>query len=44
VLASRIDKSRQWTPPPAPEPVLVAAVEPTPEAEAREDQVGVEAP
>ncbi|HET9661260.1 MAG TPA: FAD-linked oxidase C-terminal domain-containing protein [Thermomicrobiales bacterium] len=42
VLADRIDRSRPWTPPPAPEPVPV--VEPTPEAEAREDQMGIEAP
>jgi hypothetical protein len=42
VLASRIDRSRPWTPPATPEPVPV--VEPTPEAEAREDQVGIEAP
>ena len=42
VLASRIDKSRPWSPPPAPEPV--PEVEPTREAKAHADQVGIEAP
>ncbi len=42
VLASRIDKSRPWAPPPMPEPV--PAVEPTAEAKAHADQVGIEAP
>jgi Fe-S oxidoreductase len=42
VLASRIDRSRPWTPPPVPE--AAPEVEPTPEAKAHADQVGIEAP
>jgi FAD/FMN-containing dehydrogenase/Fe-S oxidoreductase len=40
VLASRIDRSRPWAPPPAPEPKPV--IEPTPEGEPHADQAGVE--
>jgi FAD/FMN-containing dehydrogenase/Fe-S oxidoreductase len=42
VLASRIDKTRPWSPPPVPDPV--PAVEPTPESKAHADQAGIEVP
>lgn len=42
VLASRIDRSRPWSP--ATDPVAVPEVEPTPEAKAHADQAGIEAP
>ncbi|MEZ4530252.1 MAG: FAD-linked oxidase C-terminal domain-containing protein [Thermomicrobiales bacterium] len=42
VLADRIDRSRPWSPPPTHTPL--PEVEPTPEAQAHADQVGIEAP